>query len=43
MSTFTVVEEQGVAVVSIDQPGSPVILTAAVKAVRVAPRAAPRG
>ena len=33
MSTFTVVEEQGVAVVSIDQPGSPVnILTAAVKA-----------
>lgn len=33
MSTFTVVEEQGVAVVSIDQPGSPVnILTAAAKA-----------
>ena len=33
MSTFTVVEEQGVAVVTIDQPGSPVnILTAAVKA-----------
>ena len=33
MSTFTVVEEQGVAVVLIDQPGSPVnILTAAVKA-----------
>ena len=32
MSTFTVVEEQGVAVVSIDQPGSPVnVLTAAAK------------
>ena len=33
MSTFTVVEEQGVAIVSIDQPGSPVnILTATAKA-----------
>jgi len=33
MSTFTVVEEQGVAVLTIDQPGSPVnILNAATKA-----------
>jgi len=33
MSTFTVVEEQGVALLTIDQPGSPVnILTAATKA-----------